>query len=66
MNRNRRESSRCGTEEMNPASIHEDASSIPGLAQCVKDLVSCGVGHRLGLDPALLWLWQRLAAKAPI
>ena len=26
--------------------------------------VSCGVGHRGGLDPALLWLW--LAAVAPI
>ena len=35
---------------MNPTSIHEDSSSIPGL---VKDL-------------ALLWLWYRLAATAPI
>ena len=24
--------------------------------------VSCGVGHRGGLDVVLLWLWQRLAA----
>ena len=24
--------------------------------------MSCGVGHRLGLDLALLWLWYRLAA----
>ena len=23
-------------------------------------------GHRHGLDPALLWLWCRLAAVAPI
>ena len=28
--------------------------------------VSCGVGHRRGLDLALLWLWYRLAAVAPI
>ena len=28
--------------------------------------VSCGIGHRCGLDPMLLWLWHRLAATAPI
>ena len=27
---------------------------------------SCGVGHRCGSDPTLLWLWHRLAAVAPI
>ena len=32
---------------------HEVEGSIPGLAQRVK-------------DPALLWLWSRLAATAPI
>ena len=26
----------------------------------------CGVGHRWGLDLVLLWLWQSLAAAAPI
>ena len=28
--------------------------------------MSCGVGCRHGSDPALLWLWGRLAAAAPI
>ena len=28
--------------------------------------MSCGVGHRCSVDPALLWLWCRLAAIALI
>ena len=28
--------------------------------------MSCGVGHRHGTDPTLLWLWRRPAAVAPI
>jgi len=28
--------------------------------------MSCAVGHRHGSDLALLWLWPRLAATAPI
>ena len=28
--------------------------------------MSCGVGHRRGSDTALLRLWRRLAAAAPI
>ena len=28
--------------------------------------MSCGVGHRHSLDPALLWLWCSPAAAAPI
>ena len=51
---------------MNPTSTYEDLGLIPGLAQWVKGsgvTVSCG--GRLGSDPALLWLWCRLAATAP-
>ena len=28
--------------------------------------MSCGVGHKCGSDLALLWLWHRPAAIAPI
>ena len=28
--------------------------------------MSCGVGHGRGSDPALLWLWHRPVATAPI
>ena len=28
--------------------------------------MSCGVGHRHSSDPALLWLWHRPVATAPI
>ena len=27
--------------------------------------MSCGVGHRCGSVPALLWLWRGLASVAP-
>ena len=53
----------------NPTRNHEVAGSVPGLAQWVKRsgvAVSCGVGCRRGSDPALLWLWRRLGATAPI
>ena len=53
----------------NPTRNHEVAGSIPALAQWVNNpgvAMSCGVGRRRGSDPALLWLWHRLAATAPI
>ena len=43
----------CGSAITNPARNHKGVGLIPGLAQWVKDL-------------ALLWLWFRLAAAAPI
>ena len=42
----------------------QSLASLSGLRSGVA--LSCGVGHRLGSDPALLWLWLwlwcRLAA----
>ena len=51
-----------------PIAICEDLGSICGLAQWVKIWRFCelGVDCRCGSDPALLWLWCRLAAAALI
>ena len=53
---------------MNPTSIHEGVGSNPGPAQWVKGYslaVSCRIGRRCGSDLVLLWLWCRLATRAP-
>ena len=51
-------SSCCGSVEMNPTSTHEDAGSIDPWPRSVGQgsgvAMSCGVGHRLGSDPALI------------
>ena len=46
-------SSRCGLVVMNLTRNCEEAGSIPGITQWLK-------------DPVLLWLWCRLAAAALI
>ena len=54
---------------MNSTSVLEDAGLIPSLTQWVKGSgvdMSCGVGHKHSLDPALLWLCCRpLAWELP-
>ena len=53
----------------NPTRNHEVAGFHPWprfTGQGSSIAMSCGVGHRRGSDPVLLWLWSRLAATALI
>ena len=55
-------SSHCGSGVLSQTNIHEDVSLILGLTLWAKDLALPWCGS----DPALLWLWYRLAAIALI
>ena len=62
-------SSYCGAAEINPTVIHGGCRFDPWLSSVGHRsgiAMNCGVGHRHGLDPTLLWLWRRPAAVAPI
>ena len=64
--KNKERSSHCGTEEVNPTSIYEDIGFITVLSHGSSFAMNCGVGHRHGLYPVLLWLCCRLPAVALI
>ena len=51
--------SHCNHEDEGPS-----LASLSGLQ--IRHYRECGMGHRCLLDLALLWLWYRLAAAAPV
>ena len=54
----------------NPTRNHEVAGLMDpwprSVGQGSSVAENCGVGHRYGWDPELLWLWCKLASVAPI
>ena len=52
---------RLGTIRLQVPSL----ASLSGLNRS-RVAMSCGIGHRYGSDLALLWLWHRSVAVAPI
>ena len=62
-------SSLCGAAETNPIRNHEVVEFDPWPRSVGKGsgvAMTYDVGHRQGSDLALLWLWHKLAAVAPI
>ena len=59
-------SSHCGIVEMNPpVSMRRWVGSLRCSGHGGSDIaMSCGLGHRRGSDPWLLWPWCRLATTA--
>ena len=57
----------CSHRGTRPASMRIRVQALASLSGSrIWHAMSCGVGHRWGSDPALLWLWQRPAAAALI
>ena len=47
-------------------STRTQVRSLASLRLRIQHCLSCGLGHKRGLDPTLLWLWCRPAAATPI